>query len=34
MVKTKHISYPNNWKMISFASQVMQKLGLDRRLLR
>ena len=29
-----YLDYPNNWKMISFASQVMQKLGLDRRLLR
>lgn len=29
-----YLDYPNNWKMISFANQVMQKMGLEKRLLR
>ncbi len=29
-----YLDYPNNWKMISFANQAMQKLGLEKRLLR
>lgn len=29
-----YLNYPNNWKLISFANQSMQRLGLERRLLR
>lgn len=29
-----YLDYPNNWKLISFANQSMQRLGLERRLLR
>jgi hypothetical protein len=29
-----YLDYPNNWRMISLANQAMQKLGLERRLLR
>ena len=29
-----YLDYPNNWKLISIANQGMQKLGLERRLLR
>jgi N-acetyl sugar amidotransferase len=29
-----YLDYPNNWKLISFANQCMQHLGLEKRLLR
>ena len=29
-----YLDYPNNWKMISLANKVMQKLSLETRLLR
>lgn len=29
-----YLDYPNNWPLISFANQAMQKLGLEKRLLR
>jgi len=29
-----YLDYPNNWPMIKFAKQVMQKLGIEKRLLR
>ncbi|MFT4851418.1 MAG: hypothetical protein ACI83B_003984 [Sediminicola sp.] len=32
--KKGYLDYPNNWKMISFANQAMQKMGLEKRLLR